>query len=226
MSRARAVVALDGPAGAGKSTVARQVADALGYVLVDTGALYRGIALAAKERGVSWDDGPALGALAAGVDLRFEPTEQGPRLRLDGEDREDHIRTLEMGDGASLVSRHPEVRDALLGLQRALGRDGGVVLEGRDIGTVVFPDAEVKVFLTASPEARADRRVKDLETRGQSASFEDVLAGIVDRDARDSSREVAPLVAAPDAVHLDTTGMTLEEVVARVVAVARAAENA
>ncbi|MBX3247322.1 MAG: (d)CMP kinase [Myxococcales bacterium] len=223
MSRARAVVALDGPAGAGKSTVARQVADALGYVLVDTGALYRGLALAAKERGVSWEDGPALGALAGALDLRFEATAGGPRLCLDGADREDAIRTLEMGDGASRVSRHPEVRDALLGLQRALGQDGGVVLEGRDIGTVVFPDAEVKVFLTASAEARAERRVKDLEARGQVAAFDEVLAGIVERDERDSSRAVAPLVPAPDAVHVDTTGMTLEQVVARVVEIARGA---
>lgn len=216
--RPRPVVALDGPAGAGKSSVAQRVACALGFLLVDTGALYRGLALVASEAGVSWDDGPALGALARRVNLAFHATEAGSRLLVDGTDREDAIRTLAMGDAASLVSRHPEVREALLGIQRALGAEGGVVLEGRDIGTVVFPDAEVKIFLTASPAERAKRRVADLRARGQEADLEEVLAGIVDRDTRDSTRPVAPLVAARDAVHVDTTGLTFDEVVAKVVA--------
>ncbi len=216
--RPRPVVALDGPAGAGKSSVAQQVARALGFLLVDTGALYRGLALAASETGVSWDDGPALGALARRVSLAFHATAAGPRLLVDGVDREDAIRTLTMGDAASRVSRHPEVREALLGIQRALGAEGGVVLEGRDIGTVVFPDAEVKVFLTASPAERAKRRVADLRARGQEADLDEVLAGIVDRDTRDSTRPIAPLVAARDAVHVDTTGLTFDEVVAKVVA--------
>lgn len=221
MSRSRPVVALDGPAGAGKSSVAQQVARALGFVLVDTGALYRGLALAASERGVSWDDGSALGRLAADLKLGFRATESGPRLTLDGVDREDAIRTLSMGDGASRVSRHPEVREALLGIQRALGADGGVVLEGRDIGTVVFPDAEVKIFLTASAAERAKRRVMDLRARGQEANLDEVLSGIVERDTRDSTRPVAPLMAAADAVHVDTTGLTFEEVVAKVVGLVR-----
>jgi cytidylate kinase len=214
-------VALDGPAGAGKSTVAQKVARALEFVLVDTGALYRGLALAASERGVSWDDGPALGALANDVKLGFARTESGPRLLLDGVDREDAIRTLSMGDGASRVSRHPEVREALLGIQRDLGADGGVVLEGRDIGTVVFPDAEVKIFLTASAAERAKRRVADLRARGQEADVNEVLQGIVERDTRDSTRPIAPLAAAPDAIHLDTTGLDFDEVVAQVVTLVR-----
>jgi cytidylate kinase len=142
-------------------------------------------------------------------------------LLLDGVDREDAIRTLSMGDGASRVSRHPEVREALLGIQRDLGADGGVVLEGRDIGTVVFPDAEVKIFLTASAAERAKRRVADLRARGQEADVNEVLQGIVERDTRDSTRPIAPLAAAPDAIHLDTTGLDFDEVVAQVVTLVR-----
>lgn len=214
MTRTRPVVAIDGPAGAGKSTVARAVADALGYLLVDTGALYRGLALAARERGVDWDDGPALAALARQIELSFGPD---GRLRIDGVDRDDDIRSPEMGQGASKVSAHPEVRQALLGIQRALGAAGGVVLEGRDIGTVVFPDAEVKVFLTAAPEERARRRVGDLARRGIQADYDEVLASIRERDERDERRAVAPLRPADDAWILDSTGLSLEEVVKRVV---------
>ena len=229
-TRLRPVIAIDGPAGAGKSTVARAVADRLGYVLVDTGALYRGVALAARERGVSWDDADALGALARGLDLDFTLGEGGaPQLRLDGIDRSDEIRTPSIAEGASAVSRHPSVRDALLGLQRRLGEDGGVVLEGRDIGTVVFPDAEVKIFLTASPHERARRRVGDLRQRGQEADASAVLAALEARDRQDSSRPVAPLRPAEDAVHLDTTELSFDEVVGGVLelvhARARGAES-
>jgi len=213
--RSRPVVAIDGPAGAGKSTVARAVADALGFVFVDTGALYRGLALAASERGVDWEDGPALAKLAGELDLSFGP--EG-HLRIDGDDRDDEIRTPEMAQGASKVSAHPEVRAALLGVQRALGADGGAVLEGRDIGTVVFPDAEVKVFLTAAPDERARRRQRDLAERGVEADFQDLLASIRERDERDVHRAVAPLRPAEDAWVLDSTGRSLEEVVERVVA--------
>ena len=149
MSRPRPVIAIDGPAGAGKSTVALRLAHELGFVLVDTGALYRGVALCASERGIGYDDGPALGELAESLDLHFVQNEgEPPRLHINGHDRSADIRTPEISMGASDVSRHPEVRAALLGLQRKLGEQGGVVLEGRDIGTVVFPDAEAKIFLT------------------------------------------------------------------------------
>ncbi len=215
--RERPVIAIDGPAGAGKSTAARRVAQALGFVLVDTGALYRAVALVAKERGVVWADGLALGQLASGLSLSFEAGGEGPRLIVEGRDRSDDIRTPDISQGASIVSKHPEVREALLGLQRRLGAEGGVVLEGRDIGTVVFPDAELKVFLTASVEARAHRRVEDLARRGIDEDVEKVLAEIRERDERDSTRAVAPLRPADDAVRVDSSNMSLEEVVSHLV---------
>ena len=208
------VVALDGPAGAGKSTAARMLAERLGYVLVDTGALYRGLALAAREANVSWDDGPALAALRATLSLTLDRDAEGrSRLSIAGTDRSDHIRTPQISDGASRVSRHPAVRSALLGLQRRLGAQGKVVLEGRDIGTVVFPDAEVKVFLTASDEARAKRRHRELAGAGHHEDFAQVLTDIRERDRRDSERDVAPLKPAPDAIVLDTSDIELDEVV-------------
>jgi cytidylate kinase len=222
MSSKRVVVALDGPAGAGKSTAARMLAERLGYVLVDTGALYRGVALASQERGVDWDDGPGLGALVDGLALAFVRTAGQSRLTIDGVDRAGEIRTPAISDGASRVSRHREVRAALLGLQRRLGEQGGVVLEGRDIGTVVFPDAEVKVFLTASDEARAKRRHDELLANGHDAQLADVLSDIRERDRRDSERDVAPLKPAADAILLDTSGLGLEAVVSELEGIVRA----
>lgn len=217
------MVAIDGPAGAGKSTVARQVAERLGFVRVDTGALYRAVGLIALERGVSLEDGAALGKLAMELKLAFVEGPSGPRLTVNGSDREDDLRTPDVADAASKVSALPEVRAALLEVQRQMGVDGGVVLEGRDIGTVVFPDAEVKVFLTASAEARARRRLGDLEERGVMSSYEDVLAAMKARDSRDSSREHAPLKPAEDATVVDSTEMTQDEVVAHIAALAEQA---
>jgi cytidylate kinase len=216
MTVKRIVVAIDGPAGAGKSTVAHELAKRLGYLLVDTGALYRGVALAARERGVGWDDGPALGVLARSLRLGFAVNSDGSaRLLLDGRDRADDIRTPEISMGASDVSKHPEVRTALLGIQRELGRGGGVVLEGRDIGTVVFPHAEAKVFLTASAEKRAARRVAELQARGMTAEYETTLREVQARDAQDSGRPVAPLKPAADSHIVDTTELSIEQVVDR-----------
>lgn len=216
------VVALDGPAGSGKSTAARLLADRLGYVLVDTGALYRGVALAALERGISWDEGPPLGQLVDALALAFRRgVDARSRLHIDGVDRSSELRTPEMSDGASRVSRHPEVRRALLGLQRRLGEPGRVVLEGRDIGTVVFPDAEVKVFLTASDEARAKRRHAELEKAGHQVAFAEVLADMRERDTRDRERDIAPLKPADDAVVLDTSDLPLETVIDRLEALVR-----
>lgn len=223
MARSRPVVAIDGPAGAGKSTCALRLAQALGFVLVDTGALYRGVALSARERGIAWTDGPALGEHARALDLRFETGADGsPHLYVDGVDRSGDIRTQEIASGASGVSKHPEVRAALLGLQRRLGEDGGVVLEGRDIGTVVFPDAEVKVFLTAGVEVRGKRRYDELRARGQAANLAKIVAEIAERDAQDAGRSVAPLRPAADAVVLDSSALALDAVVAQLVSLVRA----
>jgi cytidylate kinase len=225
------IVAIDGPAGAGKSTVARRLADALGYVLVDTGAMYRAVALAAKRGGVAWDDEEAVGALARAIvsrrGLSFErDAELGVRVGLDGEDVSDAIRAPDMAMGASTVSAHPAVRDALFDLQRQAGRGGGVVLEGRDVGTVVFPDAEVKFFLTALPEVRARRRFDELTARGAAVTFEETLSDVRRRDENDTTRAVAPLRRADDAALIDSSEMTIDETVARMAERVRALAEA
>ena len=208
------IVAIDGPAGAGKSTVARQLARRLGFTIIDTGAIYRSVALAAQRAGVSWDDDPGLARLLdAGLGLTF----RGERVLLRGEDVTEAIRTPEISRGASVVSARPVVRQKLLQLQRDLGRAAprGAVLEGRDIGTVVFPDADVKFFLTASDEARAQRRHAELAEKGQSVPLPEVLADQRRRDKDDTERAIAPLRAAADAVVVDTTGFDLGQVVER-----------
>lgn len=227
MARERPVVAIDGPAGAGKSTVARNLATALGYVLVDTGAIYRAVALAATRAGVPLGDGAAVTALAEALLARSGLVFQrdaslGMRVLLEGDDVSDAIRSPEVGLGASEVSVHPGVRAALLELQRGAGREGGVVLEGRDIGTVVFPDAEVKFFLTASPEVRAGRRHAELTRRPDAPSFEDTLAAVKRRDHQDETRAIAPLRRADDAVLVDSSALDFDGVVAHMLATVRA----
>ena len=221
VTRTKPIVAIDGPAGAGKSTVARRVADALGYTLVDTGAMYRAIALAAEKKGVAWSDGPGLGALAQSLldadavsftANRADPS-KGVTVTLYGEDVSSAIRTPELGLGASSVSAHPEVRAALLELQRRAGREGAVVLEGRDIGTVVFPEAEVKFFLTATPEVRARRRCDELLAKGQAVTFEDTLRDVVKRDEQDTGRKIAPLKQAEGAILVDSSHLSFEDTV-------------
>ena len=222
MSRPAPVVAIDGPAGAGKSTVSRRVAERLGFMLVDTGALYRTVALAASKEGIGFEDAERVGALAADLADRGGITlEAGDgaavRVLLGGTDVSAAIRTQEMGQGASKVSAIPAVRGALLEMQRAAGRRGGVVLEGRDIGTVVFPDAEAKFFLTASVEVRARRRFDELVERGDSPDLAAIEREVRERDHRDSSREVAPLKRAADAELVDSSRLPIDEVVDHIV---------
>lgn len=206
------VIAIDGPAGAGKSTVARAVAAEIGFTYLDSGAMYRCVALAALESGTPLDDGEALGALAEGLEIGFD----GRRVLLGEREVGDEIRSPEVTAAASQVSVHPRVRAALVARQRQLIAAGRYVAEGRDIGTVVSPEAPLKVFLTASDEERARRRAAE-----SGEDFESVLAAQRRRDARDREREHGALRAADDAVELDTTGLSLEEVVGRVVALAR-----
>jgi cytidylate kinase len=215
VTRRRPVVAIDGPSGAGKSTVARSLARALGFQYVDTGALYRAVALLALRHGVSWDDGPGLAALAAAHELAFG---DDGGLIVDGAPLGDAIRTPQISRGASTVARLPELRRALLALQRRLGAGGGVVLEGRDIGTVVFPDAEVKIFLTATAQERARRRHRELAARGEGVTLAQVERDQAERDRIDSERESSPLAKADDAFELVCDGLGVDEVVAAIAA--------
>ncbi len=217
----RPVVALDGPAGAGKSTVARRVAEALGFVLVDTGALYRAVALASEKAGIPWSEPERVTRLAEGLvarrALRLGSADGATRIELDGLDVSQAIRTPEMSHGASVVSAIPGVRAALLALQRGFLGEGGAVMEGRDIGTVVAPDAELKFFVTASPEVRARRRHDELVAKGQPSDLEATLREVLARDHADSTRAVSPLVQAQDAELLDTSDLSADEVVGLIV---------
>jgi cytidylate kinase len=216
--RRKVRVAIDGPAGAGKSTVARKLSERLGYLLLDTGALYRTVALAAQRGSIEWDDAERMKALAEDLVARrrlvIERGEGvGMRIHLDGDDVSMSIRSPEVSIGASRVSRIPAVRAALLDMQRREGLEGGVVLEGRDIGTVVFPDAEAKFFLTASTEIRARRRFDELAAQGTAASYETTLAEVESRDKADTERAVAPLKQAEDAIVVDSSNREVNDVV-------------
>jgi CMP/dCMP kinase len=212
------ILAIDGPAGAGKSTVARLVAERLGFALVDTGAIYRSVALRALEAGLDCEDDAAVGQVAADLRIEFRLSGNVNHVMVDGVDVTQAIRHPQVSRLASLVASRPSVRAGLLELQRRLGKAerSGAVLEGRDIGTVVFPDAEVKVFLTASPETRARRRYDELLAKGATTTFEAVLADQITRDRDDENRAIAPLKPASDAVRVDTTGLDTDEVVARI----------
>lgn len=210
------IVAIDGPAGVGKSTVSRLVARALGVPMIDTGAMYRAIGLAAVRRGVGLHDAAALETLANETRIDFIPGEP-PRVLLDGDDVTDFIRTPEISMAASHVSAVPAVRRALVRLQQELGRRNGGVLEGRDIGTKVFPETPHKFFLTARPEVRAERRHHDLEARGTPEPFEKVLAETVQRDTQDSTRADSPLTYDDSYQLIDTSDRTIDEVVRAIV---------
>ena len=205
-------IAIDGPSGAGKSSLARRVAARFGFLYVDTGAIYRTVGLAAHRRGVACKDAAAVEALLPTLDIQMAYNEQGEqRMLLNGEDVSEAIRLPEISICASDVSAHPSVRAYLMEMQREMARRYNVIMDGRDIGTVVLPQAELKIFLTASPEERAERRLRELRAKGVEASFDEVLRDIQYRDEQDSSRAAAPLRAAEDAVLVDTTGLGVEE---------------
>lgn len=214
-------VAIDGPAGAGKSSVARAAAQELGFVYVDTGAIYRTIALYVLRQGVDPHQASAVEALLPQVQVSLEYTQQGQKMLLNGEDVTALIRTPEVSMATSACSAIPAVRAYLLQLQRDLAAENNVLMDGRDIGTVVLPHAQLKVFLTASPEERARRRVAQLEKAGQQADYASILRDIQQRDYQDSHRETAPLRPAEDAVLLDNSSYTFEESVRRLVALVR-----
>jgi len=209
------IVAIDGPAGAGKSTVSKLLARRLGFALVDTGAIYRSVALMARREGIASDDDARLGELLARIHIHFQVVGEENRVFLDGQDVSSEIRAPEISMSASQVSSRPVVRAGLLALQRrlALEAEKGAILEGRDIGTVVFPDADAKFFLQASPEVRARRRFEELFQKGVEATLKQVLADQMQRDKDDSARAVAPLKAAEDAIRVDSSALPLSEVV-------------
>ena len=205
-------IAIDGPAGAGKSTLARRLAGRLGFLYVDTGAIYRTVALKALRAGADPGDPSQVVPLLAGLDIGMDYSPEGEqRMFLEGEDVSQAIREHQVSGITSKVSAIPEVRAFLLDVQRRLAEEHSVVMDGRDIGTVVLPQADVKIFLTASPEDRAQRRYAELKERGQEASFASVLQDVKERDARDTGRAAAPLRQAEDARRADTSGLTLEE---------------
>ena len=215
------IIAIDGPVGSGKSTLARRVAEVMSYVYIDTGAMYRALALKALRRGISLDAPDQLVALAreTRIDLRAQDGTQ--RVFLDGEDVTAAIRTPEVSQAASKVAVVPGVRQVLVAEQRRAGEQGGVVMEGRDIGSVVFPDAGLKIFLTASPEVRAERRWHEHQQKGEAIDLARTLEEIRERDQRDRGRSTSPLVRAPDAVVVDSTAMEPEEVARLVVMLAK-----
>lgn len=219
-------IAIDGPAGAGKSTIASALAKRLGYTNLETGAMYRALGLKALEQDVSLDDEDALHELALRSKIELEPTPNGNRVLLDGREITEAIRTQEVSDAASRVSVHPKVRVWMVDRQREMGAGGGIVMEGRDIGTKVFPHAEVKIFLDANPDVRAQRRViQNVEKLGTSKPAEEIAAEMRQRDQRDSTRAASPLVPADDAVRVDSSGLTIEQVIERAMEVVREREQ-
>ena len=206
-------IAIDGPSGSGKSTISHSLAERLGYRYIDTGAMYRGVALRSKEMGISPDDGAGMEEACRSVSFSFH----GRKVYMNGTDVSDAIRTPEMDMRSSTVSKMPSVRFALIALQREMAKGGGVVMEGRDIGTVVLPDADIKIFLTADEKERARRRYLERSGKGEDAKLDEITLDMKRRDQNDSHRELSPLVAAEDARVIDTTSLSIEKIVAIIV---------
>lgn len=223
--RNKLIIAIDGPSGAGKSTASKLLAKRLGYIYVDTGALYRAIAWKVKEKNIDMRDEAALDNMCDATEIKIELVDGEQRVYVDGIDVSSYIRTPEIGMMSSKVSSVPCVRKRLLELQRQFGKEGGAVIEGRDIGTVVFPDAEVKFFLSASDEERGRRRYIELKEKGHNVSLEDTTENIKKRDYNDSQRDIAPLCVADDAIVMDSTGLDAEGVVKKMLDEIKKREN-
>ncbi|MDR3477620.1 MAG: (d)CMP kinase [Gammaproteobacteria bacterium] len=223
MTRKKPVLTIDGASGTGKGVVGQLVATRLGWNLLDSGALYRVLALAAQKHGVALENEPALEVLAEHLDVQFKVIETGvpPHILLEGQDVTETIRTEKMGNAASKVGTLPAVRTALLSRQRAFREPPGLVTDGRDMGTVVFPDAEIKIFLTASAKERARRRYNQLKEKGIDVNLDDLVGELLERDKRDQERAVAPLRPAVDAIRIDTDTLTIEQVVERIMSEVR-----
>lgn len=212
------VITVDGPSGAGKGTLCHAIAEKLNFDFLDSGAIYRILALAALKKGIDLTDENKLAELGRHLNVQFIPENGEINVILDGKNVRDQIRTAEAGQNASKIAVYPKVREALLQRQRDFSSEKGLVADGRDMGTIVFPNAQIKFFLEASPEERTKRRVKQLQEKGFNANFDEILAEIKERDFRDRNREVAPLVPAPDAKLLDSTNLSIDQVIEQALA--------
>jgi cytidylate kinase len=225
IKRKRMTIAIDGPSGAGKSTVAKSLAKRLGYVYIDTGAMYRSVALRAKEKGIPPEDKLALRRLASSLHIAFVTNGEQIHVLCDGKDVSEAIRTPEITRLASTISKQKELREILVQMQREIGKEGGVILEGRDIGTVVFPDADVKFYLDAAGEERVRRRYHEMVQKGMKVDFQDTREALMQRDHHDMHRKHSPLKKAEDAVFIDSTHRSVKEVVEEMVRIVRTKEK-